>query len=463
MYFIIAGLILIGAVVGINLISSDFDKQINIIDQPVIEFVSLYIVTGLVYFIYIYRIKNFRPKIKNVIIWIFIIGIIARLVMILSVPILEVDFYRYMWDGAVTVSGSNPYKYSPKNLLNDNNNASKELKELALKNENILKRINHPELKTSYPLVAQAVFAITNLIKPFSLSAWKFVLLFIDIIIFILIYILLKKLKLPESNLIIYWWNPILIKEVFNSGHMDVLVFPFLLGSMLLYLSNRYLFSFTTLTAAVGIKLWPVLLFPVFIRKFISDWKKLLQYFLIFSVLSILILLPLFISYFDTGSGIEAYSRSWQNNESFFRIVLAISEFILPLIGYHPGHGQSVSRIIVGILAIILVLYLIRNKIKNELDYFRIGLAIIAITFFISPTQFPWYYIWMLPFLTFIPYKPLLLLTVLMPLYYLRYYYEPRGEYDFYYQYIVWLEYLPALVWLGYDLISKKFMNRSTA
>ncbi len=180
-------------------------------------------------------------------------------------------------------------------------------------------------------------------------------------------------------------------------------------------------------------------------------------------MLTVLILLPLIFSYFDQGSGIEAYARSWQNNDSFFKIILAGSEFILPIIGYHPGHGQSVSRIIVGCLVIISVLYLIRNKIRNDLDYFRIGLAVLAITFFLSPTQFPWYFLWMIPFLTFIPYKPLLLLTVLMPLYYLRYYYEPRGEYDLYYQYIVWLEYLPVVVWIGYDLINKKLVVKSTA
>ena len=463
MYFIIAGLILIGATVGINLISSDFDKQVNVTDQPVIQFVSLYIVTGLVYFIYINRIKNFRPKINNLIIWIFIIGIVLRLLMIFSVPILEVDYYRYLWDGAVTTSGNNPYKYSPVQLFNVNNSAPEALKELALKNENIVKRINHPYLKTSYPPVTQTFFAISNLLKPFSLTTWKFILLFIDVITFVLVFLLLKKLKIPESNLLIYWWNPLLIKEVFNSGHMDILIFPFLLACFLLYLSNKYLISFAALSTAVGAKLWPVLIFPVLIRKFIPDRKKFFQNFCIFSVLTFIILFPIFISYFDIGSGIEAYTRSWQNNDSIFRIVLATSELVLPLIGYHPGHGQMLSRIVVGCLVILAVLYFSKDKVKKDLDYIKTALIITAVTFFLSPTQFPWYFLWMIPFLTFIPYKPLLLLTVLMPLYYLRYYYEPRGEYDFYYQYVVWIEYLPVLLWIGYDLISKKSMKRSTA
>ncbi len=460
MFFIISGLLIIAIVLGLNLISRQFLNGNNVLDQPVIAFVITYISACIIYFFFLLRLKKSRPNIKNLFLWIFIVGIIARVLMIFSAPILEVDYHRYLWDGAVTANGYNPYSYSPKELLEGNNNLPQELRDLSSNNPKIVERINHPQLKTSYPPVTQGVFAISNLIKPFSLTTWKFILLFIDVITFIMIYLLLKKLKLPESNLIIYWWNPLLIKEVFNSGHMDIIVFPILTGCFLLYLSKKYAFSFTALSAAVGAKLWPVLLFPVLIRIFISDWKKFLQYFFTFSVLTFIILLPLIISYFDQGSGIESYSRSWQNNDSIFRIILAVSEFILSLIGYHPGHGQFISRVAVACLIVLLVLYFSKNKTKNNLDYFKTSLVIISLTFFLSPAQFPWYYLWILPFLTIVPYKPLLLLSVLMSLYYLRYYFEPRGHYEFYYRYIVWLEYLPVIGWILYDLVKKRYMDR---
>ncbi len=423
-----------------------------------VKFVFIYISACFIYFVYIVRIKKYKPNIKNLLFWIFIVGIIARVIMIFSTPILEVDYHRYLWDGAVTANGYNPYEYSPQEFIKGKSNEKlpERLRELSINNLETLEKINHPQLKSSYPPVTQAVFAFSNLIKPFSLITWKVVLLIVDIITFFLIYLVLKKLKIPESNLIIYWWNPLLIKEVFNSGHMDVIVFPFLLACFLLYLSKRYLFSFAALCTAVGVKLWPVLLLPVLLRNFVSDWKKFLKYFSIFSVLTLFILSPLFFSYFDQASGIEAYTRSWQNNDSFFRIILAAAEFVLPLFGYHPGHGQFVSRIAVGLVLIFAIVYLIKNKSDGRLDYFKISLVIISFAFFLSPAQFPWYYLWMLPFLTITPYKPLLLLTALMPLYYLRYYFEPRGQYEFYYQYIVWLEYLPVLAWILYDLIKSR-------
>ncbi len=458
MSFIISGLIILVCIFSLNLISTKFSEQQSLLSQPVIEFVFIYISACLVYFFYIARLKKHKPNIKNLLFWIFIVGIIARVIMIFSTPILEVDYHRYLWDGAVTANDYNPYKHSPQEFINGKSNEKlpERLRELSINNLETLEKINHPQLKSSYPPVTQAVFAFSNLIKPFSLITWKAVLLIIDIITFFLIYLVLKKLKIPESNLIIYWWNPLLIKEVFNSGHMDVIVFPFLLTCFLLYLSKRYLFSFAALCTAVGVKLWPVLLLPVLLRNFVSDWKKFLKYFSVFSVLTFFILSPLLISFFDQASGIEAYTRSWQNNDSFFRIILAAAEFVLPLIGYHPGHGQFVSRIAVGCIIVFLVLYFVKNKANDNLDYFKISLVIISFAFFLSPAQFPWYYLWMLPFLTIIPYKPLLLLTALMPLYYLRNYFEPRGQYEIYYQYIVWLEYIPAVAWILYDLIKSR-------
>lgn len=459
MSFIISGLIILVSIFSLNLISPYFLEEKNLVSRPVVKFVFIYISACFIYFVYIVRIKKYKPNIKNLLFWIFIVGIIARVIMIFSTPILEVDYHRYLWDGAVTANGYNPYEYSPQEFIKGKSNEKlpERLRELSINNLETLEKINHPQLKSSYPPVTQAVFAFSNLIKPFSLITWKAVLLIVDIITFFLIYLVLKKLKIPQSNLIIYWWNPLLIKEVFNSGHMDVIIFPFLLACFLLYLSKKYLFSFAVLCAAVGVKLWPVLLLPVLLRNFVSDWKKFLKYFSIFSVLTFFILSPLIFSFFDQASGLQAYSRSWQNNDSFFRIILAAAEFVLPLFGYHPGHGQLVSRIAVGLVLIFAIVYLIKNKSDDRLDYFKISLVIISFAFFLSPAQFPWYYLWMLPFLTIIPYKPLLLLTALMPLYYLRYYFEPRGQYEFYYQYIVWLEYLPVLAWILYDLIKNRY------
>ncbi|MCP5063626.1 MAG: hypothetical protein GY936_14360 [Ignavibacteriae bacterium] len=46
----------------------------------------------------------------KVLAYIFGIGLVARILLVPTVPILEDDFNRYLWDGAVTANGFNPYK-----------------------------------------------------------------------------------------------------------------------------------------------------------------------------------------------------------------------------------------------------------------------------------------------------------------------------------------------------------------
>ena len=49
--------------------------------------------------------------------WVIVIGAGLRISMLSSAPILEDDYYRYLWDGAVVVNGLNPYAYSPAEVL----------------------------------------------------------------------------------------------------------------------------------------------------------------------------------------------------------------------------------------------------------------------------------------------------------------------------------------------------------
>ena len=77
----------------------------------------------------------------------------------------------------------------------------------------------------------------------------------------------------------------------------------------------------------------------------------------------------------------------------------------------------------------------------------------IAALYLFSPTQFPWYSLWILPFLAIQPQRSLLLLTALLPLYYLRYFFAARGLVEVHDMGIVWLEFVPVwclLIWEGY-------------
>ena len=40
-----------------------------------------------------------------------------RALGILTTPIMEIDYYRYLWDGKVLATGVSPYRYSPSDVL----------------------------------------------------------------------------------------------------------------------------------------------------------------------------------------------------------------------------------------------------------------------------------------------------------------------------------------------------------
>jgi hypothetical protein len=377
--------------------------------------------------------------------------------MLHSTPILEDDYYRYLWDGAVTSNGFNPYVYSPKQILANSNDEMvipERLSHLAEESDVIIHRINHPYVRTIYPLAAQLFFAISYKIKPWSIIAWRYVLLSIDLMVLLLILLLLRYFNLSPLWIAIYWWNPLLIKVVFNAGHMDILIFPFLLGTIYMSLKQKYLSSAILLVLATCVKLWPILLFPIIFRPILFKPQKLALPLIIFLSLIILAILPTQPLTAMESSAFANYGIRWEMNDSLFKIILVVSQSILQILGLHQGFGQIISRMVVLTIILFTVLYfsIKKRQFFENLDS-RI-LILIAAIFLLSPTQFPWYYTWMLPFLVFSPRYSLLILTPLLSIYYLRYFFDGLERVEIYDHYIVWIQYVPVWVLLMKDWMS---------
>jgi len=108
----LAGIALASPLFVIAAISPQFDYQIKNLEKPILLLVVLMMAAGAPYLWVIYRFKSFALD-RRLMIWIIGLGLLARLRMFASTPILEDDFYRYFWDGGVLANGFNPYNYSP--------------------------------------------------------------------------------------------------------------------------------------------------------------------------------------------------------------------------------------------------------------------------------------------------------------------------------------------------------------
>ena len=439
----LAGVLLACPIFVISTISHGFDYDLSDINKPVILLVTAMMAAGAVY---LFVVLNFKDTVfsKTLMAWVIVLGLLLRLSMFTSTPMLEDDQFRYMWDGGVLANGFNPYRYAPQDIIDEARDIPDVLRRMAGDPESNIKKINHPGLKTIYPPIAECAFALAHIIKPWSMIAWRIVLLSLDLATLYLLFMILRRLNLSFMGLVIYWWNPLLVKEIYNSGHMDVVIFPFVLGALLLLIQRRHLLASGAIGLAVGVKFWPALFLPVVLRPVLGDPKRLVPSVLLFSGISIVMLLPFYLTGLDSESGLRAYTSYWEMNDSLFILILWTVQFTIKIVGFGAGYAQPATRAIIACIIIGWTFWIIRRVDHDPLVTSRTFLLIVAALYLLSPTQYSWYYLWLLPFLAVRPQTSLLVLTLLLPLYYMRFYFKARGLVHIHDNGIVWLEFVPV-------------------
>ncbi|GAB4342758.1 MAG: hypothetical protein Kow0099_20560 [Candidatus Abyssubacteria bacterium] len=428
-------------------ISPEFPYGRDLLEKPLVLLVALEMVAGVVYLLVIVRMV-FAPAGTRLLAWILGVGLVLRIVLLNSTPMQEDDYYRYLWDGAVVAEGINPYAYAPDLVRQSEISAAipGALERLADESGDVVQRVNHAHLRTIYPPTAQAAFALAHWLRPWSMVAWRVVLLAFDVAVLVMLALVLRAANLSLVHLAIYWWNPLLVKEVFNSGHMDVVALPFVLGAVLLAIHRRHAISGILLGVAAGAKIWPAVLLPIVLRNSIPQPRKALMAAGGFGVVMALMCVPIYFGGLDDNSGFTAYGRMWEMNDALYMLFLWGVKFLGRGIelGSHGAH--LITRLIVGTIVVLWTLWLSRRPVINAGDLSERCLLVVAAVFLLSPTQYPWYYVWMLPFLAIRPRLSLLLLTALLPLYYLRFRLVALEKVGMFDHGVVWLEYAP--VWI---------------
>jgi len=362
---------------------------------------------------------------------IFAVGLIARLMMFTSNPVMEDDWHRYLWDGASVANGVDPYQFapaeaSPTDLFGEKQRLSddpdlRQLQELTEENQTVYSRVNYPYLKTIYPPVAEGAFGLAHIIAPFSLNGWRGILLAVDLISFCLIIWALGLFGRSYLWVGLYWWNPVILLEVFNSGHMDGLLVPFLVAALGLAKLDKLGFAVTALAGAAAVKLWPILLAPLLVRKYMFDPKRLIPLALLFCVIAFALLWPqLRYVFTDPNQGLVAYSEGWRRHAFLYSILVE---------GPFSGFSDPVksARLFVVITVSIGALWLAwRNsgglsEAKGESQMAAGLLAVTALLLFLSPTGYPWYQVWLAGLIPFAPRLGFLVLTMTAPIYYTRF------------------------------------------
>jgi len=433
-------------------ISQRFFYEVDLAHAPILAFVLSQIAAGLIFLLLLRLIP--RVTVSNRLFLLsLLLGLMLRLFLFDSQPILEIDFYRYLWDGAVTANGFNPYRLAPDTVAQA---GSDRLQRLAADAGPIIERINYGELRSIYPPLTQLVFAIAYLVDDWNLDVWRTLLLLFDIASLTIIYKILNLTNRSRLWSLLYWWNPLLIHETYNTLHMDVLILPFLLLALFLMIDRRFIAASGALTVAAGIKLWPLLLLPFSVRPLLRKPRQGVLALLIILAIAGIAIVPLFIFGLGENSGLLGYSQEWLRNSALFPLLISIVSV------FNPGDSGLISRVFIGLTLVCLVFYLNQKPVFDPNTLVANLSWVITALFLLSPTQFPWYTIWFAPLLCFYPKPALLLLMGLMPIYYLRNYFAARDNVELFDNFIVWIQYLPVYCLLLVDFLQQR-SHRSMA
>ena len=379
-----------------------------------------------------------------VVAWILLAGLLMRLLAFSQPPQFESDFHRYLWDGAVTANGYNPYTIRPVDINEHRTDRLSQDVHFALLAEagrNTLPHINHSYLTTIYPPVAQGFFALAYWISPFSTESLRAVFLGAEVGIVLLLLAMLRALALPLHWIALYWWNPIPVKEFYVSAHMDGLAVLFAVAALAAVVWRWRYSGIVLLGLAIGVKLWPVVLAPILLRYGARTWRQTLAGAALLAVVAGSVTGPLLASWRnDSWSGVNAYAQQWINNAGFFSFLHWVANAL-------SEHGLSwwsdphpFARRATIALVLLWMLVLSRRPLPDAASAARGCMMAVGGLFVLSPTQFPWYYTWVLPFLVLAPARALVLYTALLPLYHLHYEYH----------WVVWFEHLPVWLLIGW-------------
>lgn len=433
------------------ILSPRFDTAIPMEDRPILLVVTLLVCAGAVYL----AVAGWALKrgLEVSLPLIVLLGLFMRIPLFWSTPILEDDYHRYLWDGGLSRYGQNPFVVTPNDARKDAASFSDGLRRATLAGNDTLLKVNHSALATIYPVTAQAAFLGAHLLRPWSLTGWRIVLLLCDGVSVWLLIRLLGTIRKPQSWALLYWWNPLLVKEVYNSAHMEPVVICCLLFALLFWTQRRFLWTGAALGLAVGAKIWPLMLAPVLAARWGWRSRETMGLTVTLAAVSLLALSPALLALGHADrSGLASFSQTWEMNDAFYMLVFNGWRYL----GWDFTDAHRLARLC--LLPILLVMALWAARVpRNDLSATlgRAGL-LVAVFFMLSPAQFPWYFLWMLPFLTLHPVLPLLGLTVTLPLYYLRFHYTARDQEAFFDSTVVWLEYVPIWIWWGFAWIRKR-------
>ena len=323
-------------------------------------------------------------------------GIIFRLSVWPLAPALSDDPYRYRWEGKLQAAGGNPYEVRPADL-----------RWIGLRDETY-PRIPGRDFKAVYgPLIGQIERWTHRAVTAAGLNPERQVFWFklpfalCDLAAMAALWRLLAAHGLPRAHILIYAWSPLTVMEFWATGHNDSVVVLLIALALVAAAKNRWTWAFVALSLAAGAKIWPILLFPLFIgwkRNRPLRWRQ----WSVLIPIAVLLALPYWTNVTENLQFMSGFMGGWRNNDSLYGLILWVKKDLY--------RAKYTAFAVVAVVVAFLTL--------REVPLERASLWAIALMLMVSANCHPWYLTWLLPLLILFPVPGLLLWTALVPLAY---------------------------------------------
>jgi hypothetical protein len=287
------------------------------------------------------------------------------------------DIHRYVWDGRVQRLGYNPYLLVPSDPA------------LAGLHTSETRTLNNPDVPSPYPPGAQLFFRGVTAIRE-SAFALKIAFVLCDFAIVLVLLDVLRRTGQGEHWVLAYAWHPLLAIEVAGSGHVDIL------GALLLVLSaaglvrGRRAMAAAAFGLAVAVKLLPIVLLPLY-------WKRIrMRDVALAAAVPGLLYVP-FLNHGRISFGsLGVYVHSFRFNDPVFAMLerVAAPEVVAAL----------------ALLAGLLTATWIRSRSAQwSPDAFAWPMTASLLC---APVVYPWYMLWLVPFVGSISTLPVIVWTL---------------------------------------------------
>jgi alpha-1,6-mannosyltransferase len=287
------------------------------------------------------------------------------------------DIRRYLWDGRMQRLGYNPYEVIPSDPA------------MAGLHTPETRGLNNPEVPSPYPAGAQLFFRGVTAIHE-SIFAFKIAFVICDLAIAMLLFDVLCRSGQGEHWVLAYAWHPLLATSVVGSGHIDILGVLLLLVSAIALGRRWRMIAAIAFGLAVAVKFLPIVLAPLY-------WRRVRIRDALVAALFVGVMYVPFLGHWRIALGsLGVFIQRFRFNDPLFSAIEHVAS---------PSVAAGVA-LLFGLAAAAWL------RAEPEAPWPAGWAWPMAASLAFAPVVYPWYLLWLLPFLGSASAVPLMVWTV---------------------------------------------------